>query len=147
MRPPEFTGGNERFRVLHQTADADASMRPPEFTGGNTRLPAHRRHRSRRFNEAAGIHRRKQRFPPAGVKPFHQGFNEAAGIHRRKLGDADQVEAAHVASMRPPEFTGGNPSQNITSPPDTACFNEAAGIHRRKLRDRRQVAAAQPSLQ
>ena len=36
------------------------------------------------------------------------GFNEAAGIHRRKV----EVVAAHcqpgsVASMRPPEFTGG----------------------------------------
>ena len=38
-----------------------ASMRPPEFTGGN----AHRevvasRKRRERFNEAAGIHRRKR---------------------------------------------------------------------------------------
>ena len=34
MRPPEFTGGNERRRSLC-ARDLGASMRPPEFTGGN----------------------------------------------------------------------------------------------------------------
>ena len=59
-------------------------MRPPEFTGGNAResgAPSHGRYR----------------------------FNEAAGIHRRKrvlwvVIDDDEADA----SMRPPEFTGGN---------------------------------------
>ena len=37
MRPPEFTGGNDRFRSLHLDYHSrlKASMRPPEFTGGN----------------------------------------------------------------------------------------------------------------
>ena len=37
-----------------------------------------------------------------------QGFNEAAGIHRRKLDQQVRVADLGVASMRPPEFTGGN---------------------------------------
>ena len=37
------------------------------------------------------------------------GFNEAAGIHRRKRLDYGRRFPARVgASMRPPEFTGGN---------------------------------------
>ena len=36
-------------------------MRPPEFTGGNQEvLPKRRPRPARRFNEAAGIHRRKR---------------------------------------------------------------------------------------
>ena len=60
-------------------------MRPPEFTGGN--LPggaAQCAASTNRFNEAAGIHRRKHRPPVQTV------------THDR------------AASMRPPEFTGGN---------------------------------------
>ena len=44
-------GARERAQV--------ASMRPPEFTGGNLRPPRRPSTTSRRFNEAAGIHRRK----------------------------------------------------------------------------------------
>ena len=58
-------------------------MRPPEFTGGN--------HSERRL----GV-RRKPR------------FNEAAGIHRRKPRQIVELHVGIVASMRPPEFTGGN---------------------------------------
>ena len=61
------------------------------------------------FNEAAGIHRRK-REPIGPISPRSQtSFNEAAGIHRRKLdgGAVVFLEDAY-ASMRPPEFTGGN---------------------------------------
>ena len=37
------------------------------------------------------------------------------------------------ASMRPPEFTGGNSSLVMfVVTPSMASFNEAAGIHRRK---------------
>ena len=37
------------------------------------------------------------------------GFNEAAGIHRRKRGAAPARSSVTTeASMRPPEFTGGN---------------------------------------
>ena len=109
-------------------------MRPPEFTGGNRlRQDGHRRSHHR-FNEAAGIHRRKRRRvvalgrargaasmrPPefTGGNPaishhVYPGkssrFNEAAGIHRRKPGGADSAGSlAQDASMRPPEFTGGN---------------------------------------
>ena len=91
-----------------------ASMRPPEFTGGN-----HASGRvlsvaavDRRFNEAAGIHRRKRRDSGRTLitKARPGRFNEAAGIHRRKL-------AARTSDgVRPQEKH----------------FNEAAGIHRRK---------------
>ena len=59
-------------------------MRPPEFTGGNAiiRRPYHRARRG--FNEAAGIHRRKQDMLIVGLSTVQD------------------------ASMRPPEFTGGN---------------------------------------
>ena len=63
-------------------------MRPPEFTGGNTGRPHHP-------------------VPPA----TRRGFNEAAGIHRRKpRKQALAPWTAGSASMRPPEFTGGNSS-------------------------------------
>ena len=39
------------------------------------------------------------------------GFNEAAGIHRRKHRLAGGNRASDDASMRPPEFTGGNGSK------------------------------------
>ena len=59
-------------------------MRPPECTGGNS--------------PAGG-----------GYPPTRAGFNEAAGIHRRKRGaHGYRPGAVFVASMRPPEFTGGN---------------------------------------
>ena len=35
-------------------------------------------------------------------------FNEAAGIHRRKLHHHSRIGPPFDASMRPPEFTGGN---------------------------------------
>ena len=36
-------------------------------------------------------------------------FNEAAGIHRRKRSRGQgEYDFAYAASMRPPEFTGGN---------------------------------------
>ena len=59
MRPPEFTGGN---RHLRQTAWSTTSLR---------------------FNEAAGIHRRKRPIKRT-TATVAAGFNEAAGIHRRK---------------------------------------------------------------
>ena len=41
--------------------------------------------------------------------PVAPGFNEAAGIHRRKpVKEWDDVANPEPASMRPPEFTGGN---------------------------------------
>ena len=59
MRPPEFTGGNFRLE-RREHAYLLASMRPPEFTGGNPPAsPGSRTSRWARFNEAAGIHRRK----------------------------------------------------------------------------------------
>ena len=63
------------------------------------------------FNEAAGIHRRKRRICLDGTEWRKWRFNEAAGIHRRKRTTgawrSPQLEL-HDASMRPPEFTGGN---------------------------------------
>ena len=67
-------------------------MRPPEFTGGNPTRMADRPRldadRNRRFNEAAGIHRRKRleaRLWTTRHRCDAGRFNEAAGIHRRKL--------------------------------------------------------------
>ena len=69
------------------------------------------------FNEAAGIHRRKPLARWSGITSTLPRFNEAAGIHRRKL---YAVERAYremgEASMRPPEFTGGNPRQGLVRP-------------------------------
>ena len=85
------------------------------------------------FNEAAGIHRRKHQ-PEAITSRRRSGFNEAAGIHRRKLGgQGARAKELDRASMRPPEFTGGNLVGSGTSRCYRQGFNEAAGIHRRKL--------------
>ena len=119
MRPPEFSGGNVSacsgtrclaWACFNEAAGIHrrklspprrrlprraplASMRPPEFTGGNViKLPDK-------------------------VSPTLLRFNEAAGIHRRKL-EVDQraLDEEDDASMRPPEFTGGNsPSVSISN--------------------------------
>ena len=83
MRPPEFTGGNANTWA-HSEAIRYASMRPPEFTGGNVRPVDPTGMSLQGFNEAAGIHRRKQTASVFGANPFFGSFNEAAGIHRRK---------------------------------------------------------------
>ena len=91
MRPPEFTGGNPPQRDRGRRDRARASMRPPEFTGGN--------------HDQGKLHAKRQRVR----------FNEAAGIHRRKPVDHDDtVRHRRRASMRPPEFTGGNQSTMTT---------------------------------
>ena len=67
-------------------------MRPAEFTGGNNRI-------------VLGI------FFGGALR-----FNEAAGIHRRKpAGWHGELPPSRRASMRPPEFTGGNNCSFITS--------------------------------
>ena len=59
------------------------------------------------FNEAAGIHRRKR--PVSRPRTScTRCFNEAAGIHRRKPWKTWERWPSRPASMRPPEFTGGN---------------------------------------
>ena len=68
---------------------------------------AHNVMQGERFNEAAGIHRRKRTIADNPIYRF-SCFNEAAGIHRRK----------HLLAARQ-----GTPLSR---------FNEAAGIHRRK---------------
>ena len=83
-------------------------MRPPEFTGGNHNELTRILTRPNRFNEAAGIHRRKLWRGGAGWRVPGGRFNEAAGIHRRKLPDKYPGKFPAEASMRPPEFTGGN---------------------------------------
>ena len=106
-----------------------------EFTGGLL---------MDRFNEAAGIHRRKPAI----------SFNEAAEFSMIWF-------KSHGASMRPPEFTGGNgvrapqpcfsPEFTGTAGTDTASastgFNEAAGIHRRKHPSRSASGVATHELQ
>ena len=110
----------------------DASMRPPEFTGGNLDAWTSGLTRQEGFNEAAGIHRRKQRSGVASTTLCNWCFNEAAGIHRRKLSLFPVPRRAVAASMRPPEFTGGNVGTGRRRRRSGSCFNEAAGIHRRK---------------
>ena len=84
-------------------------MRPPEFTGGNTGTRSRCGRLTLGFNEAAGIHRRKRRHVSITSLTPCSSFNEAAGIHRRKPADTVYKGASViVASMRPPEFTGGN---------------------------------------
>ena len=83
MRPPEFTGGNQ-YRELAELAKAVASMRPPEFTGGNMAgdelVHDGKRYASMRPPEFTGGNHRSCR--PRGLT--WPRFNEAAGIHRRK---------------------------------------------------------------
>ena len=84
-------------------------MRPPEFTGGNCRPCSTSLACTAGFNEAAGIHRRKLQTAAGVFGDQVQRFNEAAGIHRRKpAGELGRVVRGNRASMRPPEFTGGN---------------------------------------
>ena len=134
-------------------------MRPPEFTGGNSSEWCGTESRRARFNEAAGIHRRKPDrrqgvvagSPAASMRPpeFTGGNRVDSVIDGRlkkfasmrppeftggnqateDLALADSV----LASMRPPEFTGGNRQRQPTTLLHSRCFNEAAGIHRRKL--------------
>ena len=66
-------------------------MRPPEFTGGNDMKILAFEIEERSFNEAAGIHRRKQSLCVLSIAKCYS------------------------ASMRPPEFTGGN-SRSVSSP-------------------------------
>ena len=117
--------------LLRFNEAAGIHRRKPSMTGV-CRRPARKR-----FNEAAGIHRRKHR--PQVMQRWHRsstGFNEAAGIHRRKPARSSMLMACRrrvrfneaagihrrkhppplihdsppvmIASMRPPEFTGGN---------------------------------------
>ena len=83
-------------------------MRPPEFTGGKNRWRAGCWPTAPCFNEAAGIHRRKvtitEAISPPHVRasmrpPEFTGGKELGGL-------ADEIYR-HLASMRPPEFTGG----------------------------------------
>ena len=76
--------------------------------------------RSRRFNEAAGIHRRKLACLARSYAQRNGCFNEAAGIHRRKRLVAVGVVRHREASMRPPEFTGGNSATTITGSHEVA---------------------------
>ena len=134
MRPPEFTGGNSTLATtlnrlgpcgfneaagIHRRkletlkndkkSLQDASMRPPEFTGGNLQAVLAVHAVVPCFNEAAGIHRRKPTACSARSTATTWSFNEAAGIHRRKREwTGRRLYALQAASMRPPEFTGGN---------------------------------------
>ena len=111
-------------------------MRPPEFTGGNVAgTGVGGRGRIPRFNEAAGIHRRKHagnfllacRSIHASMRPpeFTGGNKSVKGV---------EVNGRVIASMRPPEFTGGNSGSVSDTTLTLLSFNEAAGIHRRKQR-------------
>ena len=83
----------------------------------------------------------------------YRRFNEAAGIHRRKRNNVTDRFWTAVASMRPPEFTGGNmaeaaagsvePAPASMRPPEFTGGNatSAAG------REARQVPAFTPPLQ
>ena len=157
MRPPEFTGGNTggEFALSRSWVGIRASMRPPEFTGGNAdgkdsgssdgkQLDASMRPPEFTGGNAPSIQSTE------ADRPLHWGFNEAAGIHRRKLAfepSINPVLALRAASMRPPEFTGGNTiARALLSRRQLRQhnrFNEAAGIHRRK---RTSAATGEPSV-
>ena len=111
MGPPEFTGGNT-IRRLPRLIPHVASMGPPEFTGGNTPSSPGPAAAPGRFNGAAGIHRRKPKPVATPWRRCGTSFNGAAGIHRRK---PQMYQIARntglLASMGPPEFTGGNPAR------------------------------------
>ena len=64
-------------------------------------------HESDRFNEAAGETRQKLLVANARVAGWGR-FNEAAGETRRKREHHHIHAILWLASMRPPEFTGGN---------------------------------------
>ena len=110
-------------------------MRPPELPGGNSRSYGGYRARGARFNEAAGITRRKPDLSNASLlatgasmrPPELPGGNQAAGVDSKvgtaqasmrppelPGGNGPQPHALHQlglgASMRPPELPGGNPS-------------------------------------
>ena len=141
MRPPEFTGGNNGGAKITGCRDLKKSFN--EAAGihrrKHVRIPARPWYRFSYvcFNEAAGIHRRKLfQALTVDAPPAIGGFNEAAGIHRRKRAwQLGKPGTSMTASMRPPEFTGGNLWIGIVALPpveSTGGFNEAAGIHRRK---------------
>ena len=103
------------------------------------RTKGRRRGSRLRFNEAAGIHRRKLGGWGSRRTRSAPRFNEAAGIHRRKPSGCPRHRSyPSAASMRPPEFTGGNRVPYLLKHPPKLRFNEAAGIHRRKRADRQQ---------
>ena len=182
MGPPEFTGGNGGVHDVRSVGSPAASMGPPEFTGGNfvenellpflgalqwgrRNSPAETRGRAasgwraaRRFNGAAGIHRRKletrAEILRAHSRPLQWGRRNSPAETQVYW---DHQQTPNHASMGPPEFTGGNmPWRTIllrtqgslqwgrrNSPAETPTnekrpgaitsgFNGAAGIHRRK---------------
>ena len=132
MRPGDFSPGN--------TSSAFASTRPSRgFNEAGGFLPR-KRYSSRRpitgsadrFNEAGGFLPRKQ---PAAVRDAARsapGFNEAGGFLPRKHPHGLPAGDHRRASMRPGDFSPGNPSV-----PGPACaaagrFNEAGGFLPRK---------------
>ena len=181
MGPPEFTGGNGVNAALIEQARDElqwgrrnspaetcpvcraysrircASMGPPEFTGGN-RAP------SLPSISSTELQWGRRNSPAETPQQCHRlvvddfRFNGAAGIHRRKhVPQRRPPDARRMASMGPPEFTGGNGTRGYVlpmpagvlqwgrrnSPAETSrircerCsghsrFNGAAGIHRRK---------------
>ena len=94
--------------------EAHASMRPPEFTGGKPPTPRRAAPDARRFNEAAGIHRRKvedrgharRRPAAASMRPPEFTGGKPASV-------SDRTDPVCIASMRPPEFTGGKKDAGV----------------------------------
>ena len=132
MGPPEFTGGNLAAADAFVGGGAVASMGPPEFTGGNIA-------RLLKVSVSSVLQwgRRNSPAETRGGRTCHRRsgsrFNGAAGIHRRKPGTVSAGRSRRLlASMGPPEFTGGNPDIAAIDCCTIKCFNGAAGIHRRK---------------
>ena len=86
MRPPDITGGIADLVADGRSVGHEASMRPPDITGGIAR------------GGRGG-----------GSRLSQPGFNEAAGYYRRNQARPDALLVPHqmVASMRPPDITGG----------------------------------------
>ena len=60
---------------------------------------------------------------------------------------ATKYSSLLIASMRPPEFTGGNATTGVVKNVKEISFNEAAGIHRRKLLEGVALYGAEQTLQ
>ena len=108
-------------------------MRPPNCFGGNSRRARRRKCRSRCFNEAAELLRRKRvaadvifdiRVVASMRPPNCFGGNPRIS--------AVGVTSRYGASMRPPNCFGGNSSSGGKYMGTETGFNEAAELLRRK---------------
>ena len=105
MRPPHYTGENVRLQHARY-ATVLASMRPPHYTGENSGYPFPADALAS-FNEAPALHGGKLVLYRHQTQRQHR-FNEAPALHGGKWRGARLYRLDHLASMRPPHYTGEN---------------------------------------